>query len=222
MNLGTYRARTRTWYVILPALLILVLLLSACGGKSKDNNMNGMSGMGGNSTQAASAAPFDQQFIDMMVPHHMSAVEMAKIAQTRGEHPEIKTLAGNIIADQNKEIGQMQQWRKAWFGSDQTPAMDQMPMLPGLPASDMKNMSANGTMNMMTDINTLKTATPFDKAFITAMIPHHQSAIDAAKLAKDKGEHQEIKTLAGNIITSQQKEIDQMQQWLKAWYGSTP
>ncbi len=219
MTVGTCRTRARTWYVAFPALLVVVLLLSACGGKSKDSSINGMPGMGGSTTQAASAAPFDQQFFDMMVPHHMSAVEMAKIAQTRGEHPEIKTLAGSIIADQNKEIDQMKQWRKVWFGSDQTPAMDQMPMLPGLPASDMKNMGANGTMNMMTDINALTTAQPFDKAFINAMIPHHQSAIDAAKIAQDKGQHPEIKMLAGNIITSQQKEIDQMQQWLKAWYG---
>ncbi len=200
-------------------LLVLALVLTACGGTSNGSTMNGMPGMGGSTTQAASAAPFDQQFIDMMVPHHMSAVEMATIAQTRGERPEIKTLADSIIADQNKEIAQMKQWRMAWFGSDQTPAMDQMPMLPGLPSSDMKNMSANGTMNMTTEINALKTAQPFDKAFINAMIPHHQSAIDAAKIAQDKGQHAEIKTLAGNIITSQQKEIDQMQQWLKAWYG---
>lgn len=218
---------------------MLALVLTACGGSNATatpatsgattsttaaGGTGAMPGMttpaaGGSAAAMTASEPFDEQFIDMMVPHHMSAVAMAQIAPTRGEHPEIKTLAGSIIADQNKEIGQMQQWRKAWYGRDQTPALDQMPMLPGLPASDMKNMSGNGTMNMMTDINTLKTATPFDKAFINAMIPHHQSAIDAAKIAQEKGQHQEIKTLAGNIITSQQKELDQMQQWLKAWYG---
>ena len=149
----------------------------------------------------------------MMAPHHMGAVAMAQIAQTRAEHPELKTLAANIIASQNTEIGQMKQWRKAWFGSDQTPSMDQMPMLPGM------DMTAMNSMNMAQDIKNLQTATPFDKAFLQAMIPHHQSAIDAAKVAKDKGMHPEIKTLAASIITDQQKEITQMQGWLKAWYG---
>jgi uncharacterized protein (DUF305 family) len=39
--------------------------------------------------KAAQAPNIDQQFIDMMVPHHLSAVEIAKIAADRGEHPEI-------------------------------------------------------------------------------------------------------------------------------------
>jgi uncharacterized protein (DUF305 family) len=63
---------------------------------------------------------FDQQFIDMMLPHHLSAVEMAKIAADRGEHPEIKALAADIISAQEIEISQMREWRKDWFGSDQT------------------------------------------------------------------------------------------------------
>lgn len=50
---------------------------------------------------------FDQQFIDMMVPHHLSAVEMAKIAADRGEHPEIEALAAEIISAQETEIAQM-------------------------------------------------------------------------------------------------------------------
>lgn len=199
------------------ALFALPLLLAACGGNKTDNSMGGMPGMGNATT--TSAVSIDQQFIDMMVPHHQSAIEMAKLAQTRAERPELKTLAGNIIADQNKEIEQMKQWRKAWFGSDQTPAIEQMPLLPGLSMGNMQGMNSNGTMNMTTAINDLKTAQPFDKAFMQAMVQHHTQAIDAAKIAQEKGTRAEIKTLAGTIISSQQKEIDQMQGWLKAWYG---
>ena len=59
---------------------------------------------------AATAAPksesstFDQLFIDMMVPHHEGAVEMARIAQQRAEHPEIKQLAADILRSQDDEI----------------------------------------------------------------------------------------------------------------------
>lgn len=49
----------------------------------------------------AKAAPFDQQFIDMMTPHHMSAVAMAQIALTRAQHPQIKRLAQAIVSAQD-------------------------------------------------------------------------------------------------------------------------
>ncbi len=211
------RIRMRPWLIAAPVLLALTLILVACGG-STSHDMNSMN-TGANASPSAMAnmgattnAPLDQQFIDMMVPHHQGAVAMAQIALTRAEHPEIKQLANSIIDSQNGEIAQMKQWRKAWYGSDQTPSMDQMPMLPGM------DMTAMHSMNMTQDIQTLQTATPFDKSFIQAMIPHHQSAIDAAKVAQAKAEHQEVKTLAGNIIAAQQTEIDQMQAWLKAWY----
>lgn len=40
-----------------------------------------------------------------------------------------------------------------------------------------------------------------------------------AQQALEKSDRAEIKELAQNIIDSQQKEIDQMQQWRKDWYG---
>ncbi len=60
----------------------------------------------------------------------------------------------------------------------------------------------------------------FDQMFIAGMIPHHQSAIDMAKMARKRAEHTEIKQLTQDIISAQQREIDQMKQWRKAWYGS--
>ncbi len=200
------RNSRRSWLIAMPVLLIIALALAACGG-SKATATAATSGAATNA-----AMPFDQQFVDMMAPHHMGAVAMAQIALTRAEHPELKTLANSIIASQNSEIGQMKQWRMAWYGSDQTPPMDQMGMLPGM---DMNMM--NG-MTMSHDIQNLQTAMPFDKAFLMAMIPHHQSAIAGAKLEQEQGMHPERTQLAGTIIADQQKEIDQMQSWLKAWY----
>ena len=165
------------------------------------------------SNESAAAASFDQEFIDMMTPHHEGAVTMATIAQERGEHAEVKTMASDIIAAQNKEIAQMKAWRKEWYGSDKTPPMDKMPMLPGMA------MGAHVAMgDMMKTNEALKTATPFDKAFIDAMIPHHQMAIDGATLAESKATHPEVKNAAGKIIEAQKKEIAQMKAWRAAWY----
>jgi len=161
----------------------------------------------------ATAPAFDQQFIDMMAPHHQGAVAMAQIALMRAQHPQIKSLARSIIADQNSEIAQMKAWRQAWYGSAATPGMAAMPMLPGM------TMGMSG-MTMMRDIARLKTATPFDKAFIDAMLPHHQMAIDAATLELARGSHPQLKALALSIIKGQSREEGLMQAYRALWYGS--
>lgn len=63
---------------------------------------------------AQGPAPYDIRFIDAMISHHAAAVAMAQTALQKAEHSELKQLAEIIIADQTKEIAQMQQWRKAW------------------------------------------------------------------------------------------------------------
>jgi uncharacterized protein (DUF305 family) len=158
----------------------------------------------------ALAVPFDQQFIDMMVPHHQGAVAMARIALTRAQHPQIKRLAQSIVAAQQREIAQMKEWRKAWYGSAATPDMAHMPMLPGLMMH----------MDMMADTSRLQTAKPFDKAFIDAMIPHHQMAIKAAELELARGTHAQLRSLALSIIEDQAREIGLMQAYRELWYGS--
>jgi uncharacterized protein (DUF305 family) len=62
-----------------------------------------------------------------------------------------------------------------------------------------------------------KTGDEFDEAFIEMMIAHHQGAVEMAELARTRAKHDEIKTLADNIITAQLKEISDMYSWQKAW-----
>lgn len=49
-----------------------------------------------------------------------------------------------------------------------------------------------------------------DAAFIDDMTPHHEGAIQMAKLAKTRAGHSQVKSLADNIISSQQAEISVM------------
>ena len=185
------------------ALLAALSVLAACARPS-----------------STGTAPFDQQFIDMMVPHHQGAVEMAKVAQQRAQRAEIKTMAEEVIRAQDAEIARMKQWRRAWFGSDQTPPMEKMPMVEGMPAHGGGH-AAGGTMDMAADVQKLRQAPePFDRAFIDAMIPHHESAIAAAKAAQSNAQRDEIKQLAGEIVTAQEREIAQMKEWRRAWFGA--
>ena len=196
---------------LLATLLLLLIVTAIIGGCAQSGaTSQGMDHAAAGHGVTDAKAPFDQQFIDMMVPHHQGAVEMAKVAQQRAERAEIRQLAEAIIRDQNREIEQMKGWRKTWYGSDTTPGWEKMPMLP-----EMKtNMG-----NMADDVKKLQTATPFDKAFIDAMIPHHEAAVEGARIAQQKATKPEVKKLAQDVITAQEREIAQMKEWRKAWYG---
>ena len=54
-----------------------------------------------------------------------------------------------------------------------------------------------------------------DADFVRGMIPHHQGAVDMAKIVLEKGKDAEIKKFAQDIIDAQEKEIAFMQDWLK-------
>lgn len=61
-----------------------------------------------------SADTYDAAFIDNMIMHHQSAIDMARLSPTRAKHSEIKQLSLDIIAAQEKKISQMRSWQHAW------------------------------------------------------------------------------------------------------------
>jgi uncharacterized protein (DUF305 family) len=206
-------------------LLVVAFMLVACGGASDDQQgsapsseqesaestsggMAGMDhgsmGMGSGEMVMENGKYSDERFIDAMVPHHQGAIEMARVALENAEHEEIKELSRNIISSQQAEIVELKAIKKEEFGTSNVPMeMSQEQMR---------------SMGMMMDPQVLANREPFDKAFIDAMVPHHQGAIEMAQVASEKSENLLIKELAGNIIVAQKQEIEQMKQWRKEWY----
>jgi len=53
------------------------------------------------------------------------------------------------------------------------------------------------------------------------MIIHHQSAVEASRLALKDATHEEVKNIAIDIIDAQLREIGDMQKWRLNWFGGT-
>jgi uncharacterized protein (DUF305 family) len=146
----------------------------------------------------------DKAFIDAMVPHHQGAIAMAQVALKNAEHDEIRELSRNIVSTQQSEIEELKSIKKAEFGTSDVPM-------------ELSSRQMRG-MGVMMDPQSLADKEPFDEAFIEAMIPHHRSAIEMAKVANRESENPRIKELAGNIVSAQKGEIEQMRSWRERWY----
>lgn len=162
-------------------------------------------------TVASGRVPFDRAFIDAMVPHHRAAIEMANEAKEAGlAQPELVKIADDRIATQQAEIEQMLEWRERWFGSkEREPEAAALEVL-GLSAAEA-GMEHGGI--------DLATADDVDQAFAGMMIGHHTGAIRMARLAEEKAGHDEVKQLAGDIITAQQREIEVLERHTTGEHG---
>ena len=146
---------------------------------------------------------FEIAFIDAMIPHHESAIEMAEIALERSQRPELQAAAQAIIAAQQAEITQMTGWLEEWHGA--TPS------------------GQDHGMAMADEVEALRTvaAEEFDVAFLEAMIPHHDGAIEMAELVAGRTDRAELNALAEAVLAAQRTENEQFEQWIADWGASS-
>ena len=138
----------------------------------------------------------DHDFAMMMKYHHTAAKEMAELELLHGHHSEIKSLAHKIITDQEKEIQEFDKFLNS------SPVENK-------PGNDkFFNESMQMMKDMPMDMN--KPATDTDQQFITMMIPHHEQAISMSRIYLRYDKKDNLKTIANNIITTQQNEIKEL------------
>jgi uncharacterized protein (DUF305 family) len=177
-------------------LAAAALLAAGCGGDNEESAED--------RTNAPSAAsvPFDRAFIDVMVPHHESAIEMAREAKAAGlSQAELVAIADRIVVTQQREIDQMLAWREEWFGPGEPESEQTALQVVGLSAEEAGMTMHAGELSAAADV---------DKEFATMMIAHHEGAVRMAKIAEERAGHDEIKRLARAIVAAQEREIEVM------------
>lgn len=187
-------SRTRTVLAVAGALA-----LAGCGGADKPDGSRASIDAGAvqpNSSTATTASirgnGVDRAFVTAMVSHDRSAMAMARVARRRGTSAFVKRLAGDVVRSQTKEISAMRREDKA------------------LEVAGIKRGSLGLSPHMTgsgADARTLKTARPFDPAFLRLMTVHYQGAIVIARVEIAGGRDPELRKLAATIINARKREV---------------
>lgn len=217
--------------ILIPAALAGMFFLQACNGDNKsttdskmesdttmkmtehnDAKMDGDSKMNMNSEMMKSMmssmdkmkaikmnGDFDAEFAGMMIEHHQGAIDMANAELKSGSDETLKKMAQNIIISQTAEINH---FKTILAAHKENIIKGDHPEL----TEAMNDMSAKmGGMKMTGDT---------DKDFAMTMKVHHEGAIEMAKGELGDGKDAELKKMAQQIITDQNKEINEFNNWL--------
>jgi uncharacterized protein (DUF305 family) len=147
---------------------------------------------------------FEQSFLQQMIQHHQSAIDMAKMVKDHTKRTELQQLADKILTSQQQEIDKMTGWLKDWFQASPKPV-----------ANETADKEMKAHMPMLNG----KHDADFDKAFLQMMPEHHHMAVEMAEQVAKKGTHAELKELAAKMAKDQGAEIKQMKDWANSWFG---
>ncbi len=157
----------------------------------------------------------DLEYIDLMIAHHRDGIEMARLAETKAETAEVKEFAGRVIADQEKDIAELQTRREQLYPGEEE--------ADGINIKN-KRMSA-GEMKKIAeaDMKKLESAggKAFDHLFLDTLTRHHKMAIDMSNTQITKGDSAELKKFSRETIAKQNKEIGEMAAMMKKVGGKT-
>ena len=153
----------------------------------------------------------DLAFVQMMIPHHRQALEMAALAPERASSTEVLSLARRIDAAQAPEIWLMSQWLAA-EGLDVPEAGDD-PSEWDHAAHGHAGMAGLLTPEEMAALIRAE-GTDFDRLFLEGMIRHHDGAVQMATEGMPESTNARVLELMEEVATGQLAEIARMERLL--------
>lgn len=141
-------------------------------------------------------------FSEMMIMHHEGALSMSRALVSAGKNDSLKRFAQKVITDQTSEIAVLKTIRMSLTVNNMDMDFMQEQM------DNMEKTTKQSDVQIITG--------DIDNDYATLMIIHHQAAIQDASAYLHHGDNAQLKTIANNIITAQNKEIIELSNWLKA------
>lgn len=188
--------------IVVPALLAAGLVLAGC---TTAPETPAPSQSAAAPSVAADFNSYDVMFAQMMVPHHVQAVEMSGVILAKQDiDPRVVTLAEEIQAAQQPEIDALNGMLEAW-GMEPAPT-DGM----GMDHGDMDGMMTEEDMAALD----AATGTEASRLFLEQMIVHHEGAVAMAQSEVDSGVNPDAVAMAQAIIDTQNGEIATMNEIL--------
>lgn len=142
-------------------------------------------------------------FLSNMIPHHQGAILSSEAFLKYAKNPQLIKIANEIISSQKQEIEQFQE------------------LLKKIDRKESQNyqkfaLQAKADMHkMMQAMHQAHPSENIEKDYMLAMIAHHQGAIDASKQVLEHTQNQEVIRFAKEIISAQEKEIQEFKTLLK-------
>jgi uncharacterized protein (DUF305 family) len=206
-------SKTKTPTRALSALALALTLgagLTACGDDSDAASPGGSAEV---STTEHNDA--DVTFASDMIAHHAQAISMVDLTQDRPLDPQVQALAEDIRAAQAPEIETMADWLTQW--DEEVPEtmrdhanaghdMDDMDDSDGMDHGDMPGMMTADDMDALENASDEE----FQDMWLEMMIEHHEGAVEMAETEQEDGQFKDAVDLAGQIIETQNAEIDTM------------
>lgn len=153
----------------------------------------------------------DIAFMQMMVPHHAQALEMAKLARRHAADPTVRRMAARVRAAQGPEILTMAAWLERQNVEVPQPSDDPR-------AFDHAEHGHDGMMGMLSEAEMTALANArgsrFDRLFLRGMIRHHGGAVGMAETVSAEGADVLVAELAADVHVTQTSEIARMRELL--------
>jgi len=152
----------------------------------------------------------DVNFISNMIPHHQGAVDSAEILLKHSKNKQLKKIAQNIISTQKAEIEEFRAMLPSLENQGKLYSPKEITLFNKDAESDMQ------TMHKDMNINIDAVNEDIDRAFMQAMIPHHQGAVNASKQVLQYTQNAAVANIAKRIIEDQEREIAQFEAMLSS------
>lgn len=129
---------------------------------------------------APSAIPQEALYLDLLVTHHQHAVFLAQEVIRRGERPEVRELARQVVLWHRQELTRLNRWRGEWFPGVSRPAKGDLEELLG-------GIMPRPPMDPLRDR---------DERFVEELGMLHEEGLRVAREAAAKATHPELRAWA--------------------------